>query len=405
MRVQPAAPSTLNQRISPTIDAVILTALAKRPEDRFPSVSAFARALEQALRQPELQTQIVSVGGASIDGSLRATLLITGAEAATGTLRTITLPQGRRITIAVPGGVSDGQIIRLEGFGGSSPMGGSAGPVLLTIAVSPTEQSISTIAPTQQTQAPPAFASSTLNSSRVMANRAYTTVTTLPPVRRAALLLTIVLILILGGVGLFSLIQTSAGVPIPYPPHTGSLALNDLLHDNSGGNGWPEGTSSNDSTCQFAQEAYHVSVTQAGGFYYCIAGTAGFSNFAYEVRMTIIKGDQGGIIFRADGAKSKFYYFDIGRDGSYSLYLYVDATGSHARLLTSGMHAAIHTGLNVPNLLAVVARGGTLDLYVNNQHITSVHDNTYGNGQVGVAAANVTDPTEVAFSDARLWTL
>jgi hypothetical protein len=177
------------------------------------------------------------------------------------------------------------------------------------------------------------------------------------------------------------------------------------LHDNNGGNSWPEGTNSNGSTCQFAQGAYHVSVTQAGGFYYCIAGTTAFSNFAYEVRMTIINGDQGGIIFRADGAKSKFYYFDIGRDGSYSLYLHVDASGSHARLLASGMHPAIHTGSNVPNLLAVVARSGTFDLYVNNQHITTVHDNTYGDGQVGVAAANITDPTEIAFSDARLWTL
>src|SRR3989449_8826904 len=49
--MQPPAPSSLNPRLSAAIDAVILRVLAKKPEDRFPSISTFAQAFQQAVQQ------------------------------------------------------------------------------------------------------------------------------------------------------------------------------------------------------------------------------------------------------------------------------------------------------------------------------------------------------------------
>src|SRR5216684_412047 len=49
INAEPEPPSTLNPSIHPDLDAVILRTLAKKPEDRFVSVSAFAQAFQEVL--------------------------------------------------------------------------------------------------------------------------------------------------------------------------------------------------------------------------------------------------------------------------------------------------------------------------------------------------------------------
>ena len=66
---------------------------------------------------------------------------------------------------------------------------------------------------------------------------------------------------------------------------------------------------------------------------------------------------------------------------------------------------AFNTGLGQQNLIAVVANGSTITLYVNNQQVTSVDDSTYSQGQIGVVADDEGNPTEVEFRDAKVWTL
>lgn len=46
----PAAPSSVKADLSPYIDAVLLKALEKKPEERFPSINIFMQALEQAIQ-------------------------------------------------------------------------------------------------------------------------------------------------------------------------------------------------------------------------------------------------------------------------------------------------------------------------------------------------------------------
>ena len=119
--MSPPVPSTLNSSLSPAIDAVLLRALAKQPSERFPSVTTFARAFEEA---------------AQSGGELRTTLSISGREAITGTTRSLTLPVGRQVNITVPAGVTDGTTLRLEGLGLPFYTGGPVGPLMLTIAIS-----------------------------------------------------------------------------------------------------------------------------------------------------------------------------------------------------------------------------------------------------------------------------
>jgi hypothetical protein len=157
--------------------------------------------------------------------------------------------------------------------------------------------------------------------------------------------------------------------------------------------------------CTFTGGSYHTLEPSSNTFYACFAGKTRFSNLTFQVQMTILKGDAGGILFRADSSKFKFYYFRISQDGSYQLYLSVDTTGNNDKILASGPTSAIKTGLNQPNLLTVVANGQKLYLYVNKQFITSISDSNYTSGEIGVIADNDTHPTETAFSNAQVWNL
>lgn len=190
----------------------------------------------------------------------------------------------------------------------------------------------------------------------------------------------------------------------PYPPGGGTLALNDSLRDNSSLN-FGEASISG-ITCQFTKGAYHVATTGQSTAL-CVAPATDFSNFVYEVQMTIIKGDAGGVFFRADWNSKKLYFFYVSVAGTYGLILYTDS--SHTKSLTNAaLSAAIHRGLNQTNLIAVGANGNTITLYINHQLIDSVNDSTYSHGQIGLGATafvNSVDPTEVAYNNAKVWTL
>jgi DnaJ-class molecular chaperone len=76
-------------------------------------------------------------GGTSPRGAdAAASLTITLAEAAHGTRKRVRLPTGKKVEVTVPGGIADGQQIRLRGLGFPAAHG-AAGDALVTIHVAP----------------------------------------------------------------------------------------------------------------------------------------------------------------------------------------------------------------------------------------------------------------------------
>ncbi len=189
----------------------------------------------------------------------------------------------------------------------------------------------------------------------------------------------------------------TAAVQNPYT-HSGMLLFADPLSDNSQGHNWDV-----NSNCAFTGGAYHAIAPDALYSDYCIPSAINSSDLAIEVQMQTIKGDGGGIVFRADTSTNKLYGFDVYQDGSYQLYR--EDNDTTFITLKKGSSPAITPGLNQTNLLAVVAQGSTLTVYVNHQQIASVTDPTYNHGQLGVEAAPKNHPTEVVFNNAKVWTL
>jgi serine/threonine protein kinase len=107
---EPKPPSTLNSSLTKGIDMVILRAMAKKPEERFLSISAFANAFQQALPASNSSntTQAQQASPPSSDDDIRATLAISQVEAQAGTTRILNLPRGRRISVPIPSGIPDG---------------------------------------------------------------------------------------------------------------------------------------------------------------------------------------------------------------------------------------------------------------------------------------------------------
>ncbi len=138
----------------------------------------------------------------------------------------------------------------------------------------------------------------------------------------------------------------------------------------------------------------------------CLAQATNFGDLAYQVQMTIVKGEFGGMVFRADSSQTKYYSFLIDRSGTYSLITSVDNTGTRDYVLHKGTSAFFKAGFNQVNLLAVIARGSSIYLYINQHYITSASDRSYRAGQIGLFGGNYTQaPADVVFRHVQIWQL
>ena len=191
---------------------------------------------------------------------------------------------------------------------------------------------------------------------------------------------------------------------------TGKTAtFDDSLADNSGSGRWDQGTTINTSVastgCAFKNSTYHVSEAQQGFLQPCIAENTDFSNFVYQVQVTLDQGDlaQVGMLFQVDSTNKAYYFFSIGSNGSYTLALY--NSNDQVNNLSSGVSPAITTGLGQSNQLSVIGKNGTYYLYANGQYLTAITNTSLSSGKIGLAVVDQNTPVDAEFSNAQLWKL
>jgi hypothetical protein len=193
---------------------------------------------------------------------------------------------------------------------------------------------------------------------------------------------------------------TATAIASTYP-FSANLKLDDPLINNSKGYQWQTANG-----CTFTGNAYHLTDSQTNTYNPCLAVNTDFSDFTFQVEMSISKGDGGGLIFRGNSGKNQYYRFEIFTDQTYYLFVSVDATGTNTRTLTSG---TLNQSLNGTDTISVVARGTTINLYVdpqqNSQPVATINDSTYTHGQIGVVAIDLTKAADVIFTNAKVWAL
>ena len=148
---QPDPPSSVNPNIPKAIDTVILSALAKKHEDRLGSIEAFSAAFQRRsgpIKPPRANPQPADKPNANPAAApippipppkgkdVYTTLVISPDEAQRGTQKALMLG-GRSVTIPVSPNAYNGQVSRLDGWGEPSPTGGAPGTLHVTISVTP----------------------------------------------------------------------------------------------------------------------------------------------------------------------------------------------------------------------------------------------------------------------------
>ena len=185
---------------------------------------------------------------------------------------------------------------------------------------------------------------------------------------------------------------STKGTPAFFSPLSSQDAGNWDVYNTVGGSG-----------CAFVGGALHSSINQKSFYVPCFAHATHFTNFVLDAEMTIVKGDQGGLIFRANDAISHFYSFRVSSDGMYSLYLSKD--DHHSTPLLYDTSSLIKTGSGTTNRLTVIAKGSNMYLYINKQYVSSLNDATCISGEIGVFAGDNNNATDVAFNNVRVWTI
>ena len=196
-------------------------------------------------------------------------------------------------------------------------------------------------------------------------------------------------------------LTATALVTSHYPPFT-SLAFNDSL-TSSGDSKWDAS-----SACKPGSDGYQVSVAQLGNFQWCRQLSSNYSDFAFQVNMTIQSGDCGGMVFR-EVDTNNFYTVMVCADGTYDLGLFQNGKPVWANALTQRpVNAAIHKGLAQQNIVAIVVQGNTFNLYVNGfaTRVDTFTDsnNTFSQGSIALLASDFTNPTSVVYTNAVVWT-
>lgn len=167
--------------------------------------------------------------------------------------------------------------------------------------------------------------------------------------------------------------------------------------------GWETYNAVGGGGCYYSNGAFHASVQNQHYYVACFGLNTNYSNMAFEVSMTILNGNQGGLIFHGNKDSLKFYSFRVSSDGNVALYASQD--NSHSNNLFYDHSNAIKTGAGQTNVVTVITRSSTMYFYINKQYVGQVQDTAYSSGQIGLLSADLSAATDVAYQNARVWQL
>ncbi len=189
------------------------------------------------------------------------------------------------------------------------------------------------------------------------------------------------------------------------PVSVGNLLLADDFANNN--NGWWSGTTSDDGTPNeqgiISNGEYSMVQHQKDSAWSVTCSACGdLGDFYYEATARYVSGEQDyayGLIVRGDRGMDNHYIFQITADGSYKVSKY--SNKAYTSLTNWTTSSAIQK--NGTNRLGVLARGSSLEFFINGKSVQKLNDVSFTRGYVGLYAG--TTDLNVSFSQLRVWAL
>lgn len=192
-------------------------------------------------------------------------------------------------------------------------------------------------------------------------------------------------------------VQASATAGVVLTATSGTPIFADPLSSNI--NGW-----SDDGThCTFISGSYHVLVQETNFLQLCETSAFTIDNDAISVDVSLLSGDNAGMIFRVNG--TQFYDFEITNTGDFFFRRHDAGTeANYQYLIPNTKSSAIAPG-NATNNLTVIAHGSDFKLYINGTFVGESQDGTYSSGQIGFVAGTLptSSSAEASFANLKVY--
>jgi serine/threonine protein kinase len=158
--------------------------------------------------------------------------------------------------------------------------------------------------------------------------------------------------------------------------------------------------------CGFVNGNYQVSAQPSAGTVIltsCLAKQSNYIDFIYQVDLTMTRSETAGLIFRSNSVLNADYLLEVNSDNTYFLNSSTPSLSAQNGLIPKTSFSGKTT-----NTLTVIARGHDIYLFINQHFLAHTSDATSSSGQIGMFVdAQPTDQggAIATFSNLKVWTL
>jgi hypothetical protein len=165
--------------------------------------------------------------------------------------------------------------------------------------------------------------------------------------------------------------------------------------------------------CAFKTSGYHAfarKMFSKGQMWGCMENSYSYTNMTISVDMTMVSGHTGGVFFRINTDLFRNYagyLFALDSQGNYTIARSKNFSTDNVPVKKGMISSGFKAGYNAKNTLQIIANGSSLSFYVNGVFLDQEQDTTFASGTIAFFASSADNGTDadIAYSNIRVFTI